>query len=87
MTNVSTQDSISSTNQKRKFYTYLRKYTATASMAAKATGIKQKNLCRYKRQLEKEGLLWQVEEKICQETGFRAWYLTTDPAKATKKSN
>ncbi len=55
-------------------------------MIADATGIYQKNICRYKRDLEKAGRLWEIEKRTCKKTGFRAWYLTTDPAKAPKQS-
>ena len=61
---------------------YLRKYVATASMVTQQTGVPQKNICRYKRDLEKAGMLWQVERKPCKVTRYRAWYLTTDPDKA-----
>ena len=61
---------------------YLRKCVATASMVTEQTGDPQKNICRYKRALEKAGLLWKVERKPCIVTRYRAWYLTTDPDKA-----
>lgn len=60
-------------------YDYLYTHVATASMVSDATGIPQENVCRYKRYLEKRGLLRQVERKICKKTGYRAWYLTTSP--------
>ncbi len=68
--------------QMLRFYLYLQTNVATASMVEEATGIKQKNICRFKRSLEKAGRLWEVSEKRCQVTGFRAAYLTTDPSKA-----
>lgn len=68
-----------STTQLKTIFEYLKEYTATASMTAEATGIPQKSICRYKRDLEKRGLLYEVEKKLCQLTGFRAWYLTTNP--------
>lgn len=49
-------------------------------MVSKATGVYQKNICRYKRDLEKPGLLWQVKQGRCKVTGYMAWYLTTNPA-------
>jgi hypothetical protein len=70
-------------NQLQTIFQYLQEHVATASMVADATGIYQKNICRYKRDLEKAGRLWEVEKAICQKTGFRAWYLTTDPTKST----
>ena len=57
---------------------YLQEYTATASMISKATGIPQKNICRYKKDLEKKGLLKEVTKRKCKVTGFSAWYLTTN---------
>jgi len=60
-------------------FQYLQNHIATASMITEATGIPQKNICRYKRQLEKAGKLWEVEKKKCRETGFEAWYITTNP--------
>ncbi|MGO3689346.1 MAG: hypothetical protein ACTJF0_02730 [Psychroflexus halocasei] len=65
--------------QRKTIFTYLKDHTATASMVADATGIPQKNICRYKRDLEKAGKLWETEKKLCKKTGFRAWYLTTKP--------
>jgi hypothetical protein len=64
---------------------YLSEHTATASMVADATGIYQKNICRYKRDLEKAGRLWETEKKLCKVTGFRAWYLSANPDKAPKQ--
>lgn len=74
-------------NQLKTFFEYLQQQVATASMVANETGIPQKNLCRYKRDLEKSGRLWEIEKKLCQKTGFRAWYLTTDPEKAPIQKN
>lgn len=71
-------------NQLQTIFEYLQKKVATASMVTAATGVPQKNICRYKRDLEKAGRLWEVEKKLCKQTGFRAWYLTTDPEKAPK---
>jgi len=51
-------------------------------MIAAATGIPQKNICRYKRDLEKAGKLWELEKKLCKQTGFRAWYLSANPNNA-----
>lgn len=71
--------------QTQVFYTYLQEHTATASMVTAATGIPQKNICRFKRELEKAGRLWQVDKKLCKHTGFKAWYLTTNPDLITLK--
>lgn len=68
--------------QLQTIFRFLRKHVATASMVAEATGVYQKNICRYKRDLEKAGKLWEVRKDYCQLTGFKAWYLTTDPKKA-----
>lgn len=65
-------------NQLKTIFQYLQKHIATASMVANATGIPQKNICRYKRDLEKTGRLWEIEKKLCKQTGFKAWYLTTN---------
>jgi hypothetical protein len=75
-----------SANQIKTIFQYLQLQTATASMVSVATGVPQKNICRYKRDLEKIGLLWEVEKKICKETGFKAWCLTTDQNQAPTPS-
>jgi hypothetical protein len=72
-------------NQLQTIFQYLQEHCATASMVADATGVYQKNICRYKRDLEKAGSLWETEKKSCEKTGFKAWYLTTNPAKAPKQ--
>lgn len=69
-------------NQLQTIFQFLLENIATASMVASATGIYQKNICRYKRDLEKAGRLWEIEKKPCKVTGFKAWYLTTDKTKA-----
>ena len=71
-------------NQLQTIFEYLQQHVATASMVADATGIYQKNICRYKRDLEKAGRIWETEKKPCEKTGFKAWYLTTNPDKAPK---
>lgn len=63
-------------------FKYLWSNIATASMVSRATGIPHKNICRYKRDLEKADLLWETEKKMCKHTGFPAWYLTTNPENA-----
>ena len=70
--------------QLQTIFLFLKENIATASMVADAIGIYQKNICRYKRDLEKAGQLWEIEKTVCKKTGFKAWYLTTDPAKAPK---
>lgn len=56
----------------------MQDHTSTASMISKATGIPQKNITRYKADLEKKGLLKEVAKRKCRLTGFPAWYLTTN---------
>lgn len=72
-------------NQLQTIFQYLQKNIATASMVTDATGVPQKNITRYKRNLEKAGMLWEVEKKLCKKTGFKAWYLTTNPDKSPKQ--
>lgn len=74
------------TNQLQTIFQYLLENIATASMVSQATAIPQKNICRYKRDLEKAGRLWEIEKKPCEVTGFKAWRLTTDKSKATNCS-
>ena len=66
-------------SQLKTIFEYLKQNTATASMVTEATGIPQKCICRHKRDLEKQGLLYEVIKTYCKETGFKAWYLTTNP--------
>lgn len=65
-------------NQIQTLFVYLKSNTATASMASLATGIAQKNICRYKRFLEKKGYLYAIVKATCKVTGRTAWYLTTN---------
>ncbi len=67
--------------QLQTIFEYLQNHVATASMVADATGVPQKNLCRYKRDLERVGQLAEVKKGACQLTGFKAWYITTDKSK------
>lgn len=66
-------------NQKITIFQYLKYNTATASMVTDATGVPQKSICRYKRDLEKQNLLCELFKTHCKLTGFSAWYLTTNP--------
>ena len=68
--------------QVKTIFLYLKENIATASMISAATGIPQKNICRYKRDLEDAEKLWEVRKGLCKHTGRLAWYLTTDPDKA-----
>ncbi len=65
--------------QKEVVCDYLKDKTATASMVEAATGIHQKCITWIKCDLQENGYLWETEKKFCQETGRRAWYLTTNP--------
>lgn len=65
--------------QLQNIFHYLLNHTATASMVSQATGIPQKNITRYKKDLEKKGLIREVERQNCEITGFKAWYLTAKP--------
>jgi|GEM_PF-1869628 cysteine synthase len=65
--------------QLETIFHYLENHTATATMVSKATSIPQKCITRYKRDLEKQGKLYEVQKKFCKATNFRAWYLTTNP--------
>jgi len=67
-----------SNSQLRTIFEYLKNHIITASMLSEATNIPQKSICRYKRDLEKQGLLFEVEKTYCKLTGFKAWYLTTN---------
>ena len=62
----------------KTIFNYLYLNTATAGMVCEATGIKHKNITRYKRDLEKAGLLIEVEKKTCKASGYKGWYLTTN---------
>lgn len=69
-------------NQLQTIFQYLQDHTATASMVTDATGVPQKCITRYKRDLEKAGRLWETVKAACKKTGCKAWYLTTDATKA-----
>jgi len=64
--------------QKKQVFEYLMDKIATASMVASSLGIPQKNITRYKRELEESGLLKEVKEDQCKITRRLAWYITTD---------
>jgi len=71
-----------SLTQLKTIFHYLSENVATASMVTEATGVPQKCITRYKRDLEKSGHLWELFKDYCKKTGFKAWYLSTDPSKA-----
>jgi hypothetical protein len=64
--------------QLHTIFQYLKDNTATATMVSDATGVPQKSICRYKRDLEKNGLLIELLKTHCKITGCKAWYLTTN---------
>jgi predicted transcriptional regulator len=86
MKNLQLSQSFENRTQLQIVFEYLQSNVATASMVAKATGVSQKNICRYKRKLEKASLLWEVYNYPCKETGRRAWFLTTNRSKTTIRS-
>jgi hypothetical protein len=67
------------TTQLQTIFHYLQGHIATASMVSSETGIPRRSICRYKRELEQAGMLWEIAKTNCEITGFKAWYLTTDP--------
>jgi hypothetical protein len=73
--------------QLKTIFQYLQTHIATATMVSHATQVPQKCICRYKRDLEKSGLLWEVKKGPCKITGFKAFYITTNPKFATKLNN
>jgi len=66
------------TNQLKTIFNYLQNNIATNTMVSEATGIPQKNICRYKKDLEKLGLLTEVKKSYCKSTNQLAWYITTN---------
>lgn len=66
-------------DQFQRFYRFLKDHLVTCTMASLATGIPQKNCCRYKRRLELGGLLWEVKFSKCHITGFYAWFISCNP--------
>jgi hypothetical protein len=67
--------------QLQTIFSYLQDHIATGSMISNETGVPRRSICRYKRELEKAGLLWETDKTRCEITGFKAWYLTTDPSR------
>ena len=58
----------STLNQLQTIFQYLKVNIATASMVSDATKVPQKNICRYKRDLELAGRLWEVTKAYCKKT-------------------
>ena len=75
------------TNETQVFFDYLQSNVCTATMVSEATGIVQKNITRYKRDLEKMCLLYVIEEKPCPITGFPAQWITTNPFMFPQSNN
>ena len=65
-------------NQLKTIFHYLQNHIATNTMVSVATGVPQKNICRYKRDLEQLGLLAEVKKSYCIITKHLAWYITTN---------
>jgi hypothetical protein len=65
--------------QKKRMLEYLQEYNATAGEVAARLGIYRPNVCRFKRQLEEEGLLIELGKTKCSITHFPASVLTCDP--------
>lgn len=72
------QDKDTIKNQKSKVFLYLKLQTATATMVTEATGVPQKNVTRFKREFEKQGLLRELYKGLCKITKYRASYLSTN---------
>lgn len=66
-------------SQLQTIFCYLQQHNATTAMVSFETGVPRKSICRYKRDLELAGLLWEIVKTQCEVTGYKAWYLTTDP--------
>lgn len=63
-------------SQLQAFFQFLLKREATATEVSLSTGIPQKNICRYKREMEKAGKLREVRRTICPITKFPAFLIT-----------
>ena len=68
-------------SQIKTIFNYLSNHVATASMVAEATKIPQKNITRYKRDLEHAGKLVELRKANCEVTRHKAWYITCDSSK------
>ena len=69
---------------KPKFH-FLKRHTSKPSMAASLTGVPQKRITSYKRDLEKR-LLAELWKAPYQETGLKTYCLTTNPEKFPKSN-
>lgn len=68
------------------FYHYLNDKVTSCTDAAVMLNIPQKNLTRYKRELEKVGKLQVVKMQRCPHTGRWVQHITTDPKKFSPSS-
>jgi hypothetical protein len=67
------------TTQLITIFSFLQENVATATMVSAATGVPQKSICRFKRDLELKGKLFEVKKAPCKITNCLAWYITTNP--------
>ena len=72
--------------QEKIVFDYLLTHVASASMVTDATGVPQKCVTRYKRKLERMGLLKQIKRDRCKITGRMVWYLTTNKDLFSKRT-
>ncbi len=70
--------------QKKAFKEYLKLNNASATMACVALNIYRPNGCRFKSMLQEAGELVVTHNGRCKETGWRADYLSCDPAIVAK---
>ena len=74
--------------QKRVFYISLKHITTTKKAICKALNLDLDAMCRYKRKLEKQGLLVQSnKDVVCKYTNHYARLLTTNPLKFDELNN
>lgn len=66
--------------QLQGIFLFLKKQTATARMISEYTGIPHTSICKWKKVLEKRGLLIEVEKKPCKVSGQKSYYLSCNPA-------
>lgn len=74
------------TSQEKSILSFVQDNIATNTMISKATGISRPSICRYKKNLEERGLIFEVERKLCKITGYPAWYLTANKDLISKKN-
>ena len=64
--------------QNKAIILFMMLHTTSASMVTETTGVQQNSIYLYKRDLEKQGLLYEVVKNHCELTGFNTWYLSTN---------